>query len=187
VAKKLLAWDTLAIIEGEVESRRESGEYPHLSDAELFRKVCEDHDLFRFHWRDLCGALTEMMEQRNPNGWWYAEMENFGWRKLDGHKAFRAGTGEKLLRQILPDTECTFHVYDYAGGRGFAINNFHHDSPVGKEWYYVELLDHAECPDCGQEFLHDAGERAFIGEHGLCSRCYEYNRVYAEHEEPDLS
>jgi len=118
VAKKLLAWDTLAIIEGEVESRRESGEYPHLSDAELFRKVCEDHDLFHFHWRDLCDALTEIMEQRNLDGWWYAEMKNFGWRKLDGHKTFRAGAGEKLLRQILPDTECTFHIYDYADGRG---------------------------------------------------------------------
>jgi len=115
-----------------------------------------------------------MMEKRNPAGWWYAEAHNFGWRKLDGHKTFRAGAGEKLLRQILPDTECTFRVYDYAGGRGFAINNFHHDSPVGKEWYYVEPLDHAECPDCGQEFLHDAGERAFIGEHGMCSLCCEY-------------
>jgi len=66
VADRLLTWDTLAIIEDEVASRRESDQYPHLSDEELFRQVCEDHDLFHSHWQDVCDALTEMMEKQNP-------------------------------------------------------------------------------------------------------------------------
>jgi hypothetical protein len=131
--------------------------------------------VFTFAWHDLCANLTQLMEDRNAPGWWYARVTNFGWRSLDGHKTFRAGSGQDLLRAILPDTDCTFHVYDYAGGRGFAINNFHHDSPAGREWYYVEPLDHAECPVCGQEFLgsDDVEERRFIGEHEMCSRCWE--------------
>lgn len=32
------------------------------------------------------------------------------------------------------DCDCTFSIYNY--GRGLAIQNFHHDSPMG-EWYYI--------------------------------------------------
>lgn len=181
--KKLLAWDTFAIIKGEVESRRESGEYQHLNDDELFRQVCEDYDLFNSYWQDMCDALTKTMEKRNPDGWWGVEMRNFGWRELDGYKAFRADTGEELLQQILPKTENTFYIYDHdcADGQGFAINNFHHDSPAGREWYYVEPLAHVECQDCWHVFPYDDGERAFIGKHGVCSLCYEDHQH--EHEE----
>jgi len=45
-----------------------------------------------------------------------------------------------LLKEILPNTDCTFWIYDYEenGMKGLKINNCHHDSPIrGKEWYYI--------------------------------------------------
>lgn len=174
---EILSWDTLAIIEGEIECRRESGEIDEgMDDNELFHEICQDDDVFAWAWDDLCLALTDCMEQRNPHGWWHAEVAGFGWRRLDGHAVFQAHDGQALLCRVLPDADCTFRVYDHAGGRGFAVNNHHHDSGPGGEWYYVEPLENVTCPQCGREFVEEceAGEREHIGTFEVCSMCYEY-------------
>lgn len=83
-------------------------------------------------WLDLTNELTDKMKNNTE---WKAKVRNFGWHESDGEKKFEAETGQSLLREILPDTDCSFIIYKY--GEGFAIQNFHHDSPTGKEWYYV--------------------------------------------------
>ena len=92
---------------------------------------CEDYE-----WDDLCRELEHYMDKFNPSGLWYARVKNFGWMKREGHKRFQATKGIELLRQILPDTDCSFRIYKYRKN-GFAINNSHHDSPCGAEWYYI--------------------------------------------------
>lgn len=87
-----------------------------------------------FEWLNLTDALTASM--RNPDGHWFATVRNFGWRKLSGHKLFRAADGRGLLAAILPRTECSFRVHR-CGRRGLAIQNSHHDSPCGAEWYHL--------------------------------------------------
>lgn len=87
-----------------------------------------------FEWLDLTDALTAAM--RNPDGYWFATVSDFGWRKLSGHKLFRAADGRELLAAILPRTECSFKIHR-CGRRGLAIQNSHHDSPCGTEWYYL--------------------------------------------------
>ena len=87
-------------------------------------------------WDDICDELSAYIQARNPSGLWHAEVENFGWQKLSGTKDFEARNGRLFLNAILPQTDCTFKVYQY-GRKGLAINNFHHDSPTGDEWYYV--------------------------------------------------
>jgi len=88
-----------------------------------------------FEWDDLLDFLTEKMLKKNPDGNWHAEVKGFGWQKLDGYTDFNAKTGRDFLDRILPDTDCTFKIYN--DGKGFSINNFHHDSPTG-EWYYIK-------------------------------------------------
>jgi hypothetical protein len=92
-----------------------------------------------FEWDDLVLNLTSIMKQKNPDGYWNARVENFGWRKLEGRTdTFKAMTGEQLLFKILPATECSFRIYHH-GKNGFAINNVHHDSPMwGVEWYFID-------------------------------------------------
>jgi hypothetical protein len=90
-------------------------------------------------WDFLTEDLSQLMQQKNPVGYWKATVTGFGWRKLEGHTdVFQAMNGLQLLQHILPNTDCSFRIYNH-GKNGFAINNTHHDSPMwGVEWYIVE-------------------------------------------------
>jgi hypothetical protein len=86
-------------------------------------------------WDVLITELTVIIQKKNPSGNWHAEVKNFGWQALNGYQDFNTVDGREFLRKILPKTDCKFNVFNY--GRGLAIQNFHHDSPTGKEWYYI--------------------------------------------------
>jgi len=141
----LISWDTQALIEAEVGWRRENLEGERDEDDlfmdaaredELFRDVAWDADFFRREWEGLCDYLTELMGQRGMTTHLLrCTVENFGWRHLDGEKVFWAETGSDLLQKILPETDCTFYIY--GDEDGLRIQNFHHDSPMGKEIYLV--------------------------------------------------
>ena len=143
VGKKLLAWDESIDEEvrfrlGLQEEAIQAGELKEdqrKAEGEIEQEIYQDQDYWQFSWRDLTDALTEILHKKNRNGFWKARVRNFGWRNLDGSKAFKAETGSEFLREILPQTDCHFTVFNY--GRGLAIQNFHHDSPIGNEWYYV--------------------------------------------------
>ena len=92
--------------------------------------VCEDYE-----WEDLCDDMTNLMNRINPGGDWHCDLSNFGWRGTSGHKDFGANTGGDLFSEILPNTECYFRVYDR--GDEIHIENFHHDRPMGGEWYVL--------------------------------------------------
>ena len=134
IGKLVAEWNTLDVIQSQVEWLKENGGNEGLNDDELFQIASEDPDLFEYNYDCLCDYLTELMA-KNKHGGWVAEVKNFGWRSLNGHKHFQAMTGKSLLQAILPKTECTFKVFRY--GKGLAINNAHHDSPTWNEWYYI--------------------------------------------------
>ena len=134
VGRMLMEWSTLNVIQGQIEWMKETGVYSDKTDDQLFQMASDDPDLFQFQFDYLCDYLTELMA-KNSHGGWLAEVNNFGWRSLNGHKYFQAMTGRELLQKVLPQTECTFKIYRY--GKGFAINNAHHDSPTWNEWYYI--------------------------------------------------
>lgn len=134
VGKMIAEWNTLNVIQGQVEWLKENGGNEGLTDDQLFQIASEDPELIDYNYDCLCDYLTELMA-KNKHGGWVAEVRNFGWRSLNGHKYFQAMTGKSLLQAVLPKTECTFKVYRY--GKGLAINNAHHDSPTWNEWYYI--------------------------------------------------
>lgn len=154
--KLILEWDTGKIAENEIAHRIENKEdfgFEDLTDEQIEKRVYESHDLYTGEWEYLCEALTELMKKlsyRNYyDNYWYVEVNNFGWRSQSGDKYFKAETGEELLRQILPKTDCTFRIYRESNR--LSIQNFHHDSPVGKEWYHVRAMTKAEVEE---EFLY---------------------------------
>jgi hypothetical protein len=137
VGRKLMSWDQSAIIEDNVQARLENweefGYEKKPTEAEVRESVSlMDMDI---EWDDLLDYLTEVIKRKNPNGYWRAEVKSFGWRGLDGHKYFEVHNGQEFLHKILPETECSFYIFNY--GKGLALQNYHHDSPVGKEWYYI--------------------------------------------------
>ena len=93
-------------------------------------------------WEGVVDDITFLMEKISKTytrkGYWEAQVSNFGWRSLNGHKRFKATTGADLLREVLPETDCIFRVF--RDGREMAIQNFHHDSPSGNEWYHIRHL-----------------------------------------------
>ncbi len=131
VGKQLLIWDES--IDGEVQDHLASQgdgtkagditEEERKTEEEIRQEIYADRDFWQFRWSDLTDALTEILQQKNRNGYWKARVRNFGWRSLDGWKYFMAETGSKFLEQILPQTDCHFTIFNY--GRGLAIQNFH--------------------------------------------------------------
>lgn len=89
-----------------------------------------------FAWEDLLTELQTLLNEKNPEGYWFAKVVNFGWRNMNGHQEFQTTDARTFLRKILPDTDCHFNIFDYKKN-GLAIQNYHHDSPTGKEWYYI--------------------------------------------------
>lgn len=88
-----------------------------------------------FAWEDLLSELQLLLDKKNPGGHWFAKVENFGWLNQSGTKEFETTDARDFLQSILPETDCTFKIFEYEDG--LAIQNYHHDSPTGNEWYYI--------------------------------------------------
>ena len=145
LASILGSWDTSDIYEGQkqylmeededTKAKLKSGE---LTVEQLEKDIWEDQDLWDREYEDLCDNLTTEVKKISPNGYFKATVTNFGWRNQNGYKYFKASNGRELLREILPNTDCTFTVFSVKHGKKLAISNAHHDQPVlYKEWYVV--------------------------------------------------
>ncbi len=128
----IIEWDTCSIIQNQADFLIENGEADNKDTA--WNMAASDQDLFTFEWDYLLENLSEKLDEINPEGYWYCEVKNFGWRNLNGWNNFNSNNGQEFLRQILPDTDCTFRIY-IDEDNTIRIQNFHHDSPTGNEWY----------------------------------------------------
>ena len=135
--KPYLVWDTCAETQYQADYLRE--ENPELTEDEAFNLACQDTDLLTIRWQDLLEDLDTLLRKINPDGKPYkAIVENFGWRNLSGEKTFKADNASAFLRNILPQTDCTFNLF--VRRKTIRIQNSHHDSPMGNEWYTVRLV-----------------------------------------------
>jgi hypothetical protein len=135
----LTSYDPSDIIEAEIDFRMEAWQQMYDEEPtreQLSNDIYKDSDVFQMAWDDMVSYLTDLIKEKNPNGYWSASVVDFGWRNSSGHAFFKAVDGASFLRSVLPKTDNTFFIYKY-GKNGFAINNFHHDSPTGREWYYI--------------------------------------------------
>lgn len=94
-----------------------------------------DYDFQLDIWSYLMEELTKMMKKKTDDIYWRVKGYNMGWRLTDGYKDIVARDGSDIIREILPKTDCHFNIYNWRNG--LAIQNFHHDSPAGAEWYTV--------------------------------------------------
>ncbi len=106
---------------------------------------CEEDD-DGFQLENLCNDLSEYLDKVSKYGVFYVSVKNFGWQSKSGHKAFKAIDATKFLQEILPDTDCHFRIYYNENHNQINIQNFHHDSPCGNEWYKV--TEGFECDSC---------------------------------------
>jgi len=137
VGEKLCGWNTTEIVVAEAEFLLREFPDIYTDEGAAMLEAGEDDVLFQHEWEYLVDYITELMKERGLDEKpIYCEVVNFGWRGIGGEKVFSAEDGEEFLSKILPKANNTFYIYKY-GGDGLAINNYHHDSPWGKEWYYA--------------------------------------------------
>lgn len=113
---------------------------------EIRSEVSQDQDIFEQAFDDLCENLTETLmalSRRTALGddftpmYFKLEVKNFGWQSRSGYKYVKVMNGKDLIRSILPDTPCTYRFFKVKHGKKLAMQNFHHDSPMGNEWYVI--------------------------------------------------
>jgi len=105
------------------------------AEDQIRDEIWADSDYWSMLWDDEMNYLSGILAEKSPSGCWKGSMKNFGWRSQDGQGFFQVKNAQELIEKVLPHTDCHFFVYEY--GKGIAINNFHHDSPTGAEWYYL--------------------------------------------------
>jgi len=115
----------------------------------LFLEV--DTDIDEFEWEMIAEDIATLFEEKNPEGYFFCKVENFGWRKMDGFLFAELHTGQDLVTKVLPNTACTFKIF-LEKDNTIKIQNFHHDSPTGDEWYTLtpitqEQFDNKEVPE----------------------------------------
>ena len=86
--------------------------------------------------------LDHDVEIVNPDGYWYCSVENFGWRKVSGHTYLKFQTAREMLCKVLPKTDCSFNIFREKNN--IKIQNYHHDSPTGNEWYELTKISQDE-------------------------------------------
>lgn len=152
VGRLVTEWDEVDVVDGEVKYRLENWDEaasgPKPSEEEARKDVLEDDTVFEFAYEAMLEEMTALMMKKNKGPYWYAEVKNFGWQSLSGHRVFKAEKGREFLLAILPKTDCRFKVFNCV--KGIAVQNWHHDSPVGKEWYRV-------MPISEERFLAEGG------------------------------
>lgn len=140
--KPIIKWSQYDIINQEATYRQKElkrTNQPIVPIEILYQQIADEPWFLSDSWNEMLKQLSDFMERKNPSRKWLCKVKNFGWRKIDGHKEFECDSGQEFLRNILPDTDCTFNIYHFKM-KGFKIQNFHHDSPTGNEWYYIVPL-----------------------------------------------
>ena len=132
-----LSWDTAEILQTHAKYLVKTGEA--VNEEQGWTMASEDQFVLETEWDNLLFALTEKLNEINPDGYWHGEVENFGWRNISGHKDFEADNAQAFLSAILPQTDCTFYIYiDEAHPfKEITIQNYHHDSPTGESYTIV--------------------------------------------------
>ena len=106
-----------------------------------FPSIFEADDI-DFEWDYLLQELNDLIEIVNPDGYWYCEVESFGWRKQSGHAYLEFSTAREMLSKVLPKTDCSFNIFRQKNN--IKIQNYHHDSQTGSEWYELTKISQDE-------------------------------------------
>lgn len=131
-------WSSADVIHDQAEELQRLD--PTLCDSDAWDQASRDDFIHEEAWDFLLDDLQVKLDEYNPDGLdWCVRVENFGWRNLGGEKVFGARDSQRFLQSILPDTDCTFNIYVDDETKTIQIRNWHHDSPMGNEWYTITV------------------------------------------------
>lgn len=116
---------------------------PDITNEEIESRVYSDCDIINHAYDDFIGhfqtLLDKVASKYKEEFYWVAEVHGFGWRSQSGElDVFYETDARKLLGKILPNCDCTYKIF--MNRTGFELQNFHHDSPTGNEWYTIRHI-----------------------------------------------
>lgn len=155
-------WDECKLVESQVKFVREnpdSEEDMNLTDAELRDYYMNNPEFFSETWDCMLDALTDIMEykqRRYKCKDWFIEGQHMGWMNRSGLKISSAVSGEGLLSDILPKTDCSFTIFDTKMNE-LRITVYHHDAPTG-ELYICSLMSQKDW----KQFEKDGGIEGYL-------------------------
>jgi len=170
-------WDAYEMIKNQAEALQEEEE--DLSDDEAFNTASQ-YD-YQHEWEAMAYELGSWVEELNPyEADWLTDFAGAGWQHRSGNATIEWNTngitevsksfsyyrevGNKFLRSVLPNTDCTFTItYD---GESIHIVNSHHDAS-GEVYHLVPGIS---CDHCDE--LHSTQEEADSCCY-LCEHCEE--------------
>lgn len=143
-----LEWDEYDIIQSEIKDRIENkselyDDEPKPTDDEIRNNVENSCDIINQAYDNFIEyfqtLLDKVASKYKEECYWVAEVEGFGWRDQSGElDVFYETDARKLLGKILPNCDCTYKIF--MNRTGFELQNFHHDSPTGNEWYTIRHI-----------------------------------------------
>ena len=151
ITRDIASWDMCDMVDAEVKYQM-SEEYlaDHPDDRGLsedkVRESVYNSDISGMWWDDVCDNLTSDLKKISPTLCFRVEVTGFGWQKRSGYKYVKVNNARELLSKILPDTDCTWHMFKVKHGKKLALANAHHDAPMlGQEWYVIKPCAESAC------------------------------------------
>lgn len=146
--RPVIVWDTCEIHDNQAAYLRE--EDPELSEDEARDMAYADEDLLEHEFEYRVDYLTEILREMNPDQKpLLVSIDDFGWRNSSGRGIIDGDAihdGGKFLGKVLPNTDCTYHIFVDREKSQMRIVNWHHDSPMG-ETYYISIFEDGDSDD----------------------------------------
>lgn len=131
-----IIWDETEIAQNKAKDLLETGTASNEEDA--FNMAICDYDLMEWEFEDFKEHLKAILDDISPDGSFYIEGRNMGWRHLSAHVKIQADSAEDYIEKTFPKTS----EWSLRGEYDPKIKKLeytlsHHDAPTG-EFYSVQ-------------------------------------------------
>lgn len=135
-----ITWDEIEIVNARA-AEFLAAEIAETED-EAFSMAISDTQVMEWEFEGFKEHLKAILDDLSPEGFFYVEGRNMGWRHLSGHAKIKADSAENYIEKAFPKTsEWTFRgTYD-PKNKSLDYTLYHHDVPTG-EFYTV--IAHSE-------------------------------------------
>ena len=136
IQNQKIIWDETEIAQNKAKDLLATGVASN--EDEAFDLAICDYDLMEWEFEDFKEQLKVILNDISPNGSFYVEGRNMGWRHLSGHIKIQIDTAESYIEKTFPKTsEWTLRGQYDPKIKKLKYTLSHHDAPTG-EFYTVQ-------------------------------------------------
>lgn len=134
-----LLWDEYALITDKSRDLLESG--VAADESEALEMASLDYEMLEFEFEDFLETFDGILKDISPQGLFFVEGRNMGWRHLSGSLDFAAHNARSFIAMAFPrTTEWSLRGVFDRGAKILTYTLYHHDAPAG-EFYTVRADD----------------------------------------------